>query len=127
MSDIGALGLRRLPDHGWRAGLSPLMRAGFGAWRRTKEWWTQALLWTVVINGSVAAALWGDAPEDLGVFGLCSVMTMFAAMAVAILMQEAIVGEKRSGAAAWVLSKPASREAFLLAKLVPNAVGSSPR
>jgi ABC-2 type transport system permease protein len=123
MSEASALGLQRLPEHGWRAGMSPLMRAGFGAWWRTREWWTQALLWTVVINGSVAVAVWGDAPEDLGVFGLYGVMTMFAAIAVAILMQEAIVGEKRSGTAAWVLSKPASREAFLLAKLVPNAVG----
>ena len=123
MSEASALGLQRLPEHGWQAGLTPLMRAGFGAWWRTREWWTQALLWTVVINGSVAVAVWGDAPEDLGVFGLYGVMTMFAAIAVAILMQEEIVGEKRSGTAAWVLSKPASRDAFLLSKLVPNAVG----
>ena len=123
MSEASLPGLQRLPEHGWQAGLSPLMRAGFGAWWRTREWWTQALLWTVVINGSVAVAIWGDAPEGLGVFGLYGVMTMFAAIAVAILMQEAIVGEKRSGTAAWVLSKPASRDAFLLSKLVPNAVG----
>ena len=123
MSEASLPGLQRLPEHGWQAGLSPLMRAGFGAWWRTREWWTQALLWTVVINGSVAVAVWGDAPEDLGVFGLYGVMTMFAAIAVAILMQEEIVGEKRSGTAAWVLSKPASRDAFLLSKLVPNAVG----
>jgi len=48
---------------------------------------------------------------------------MFAAIAVAILMQEAIVGEKKSGTAAWVMSKPVSRPAFVLSKLVPNAVG----
>jgi ABC-2 type transport system permease protein len=123
MSDSSALGLQPLPDHGRRAGLSPLMRAEFGSWWRTREWWTQVLLWTVVINGSVAVAVWGDAPEDLTVFRLYSVMTMFPAIAVAILMQETIVGEKRSGTAAWVLSKPASREAFLLSKLVPNAIG----
>ena len=123
MSDVGTVGLEPLGEHGWGSGLSPLMRAGFGAWWRTREWWIQALLWTAVINGSVAVAVWGDAPEGLGVFGLYGVMTMFAAIAVSILMQEAIVGEKRSGTAAWVLSKPASREAFLLSKLVPNAVG----
>ena len=50
-------------------------------------------------------------------------MTMFAAIAVAILMQDSIVGEKRNGTAAWVLSKPVSRTAFMLSKLVPNAVG----
>jgi ABC-2 type transport system permease protein len=99
------------------------MRAGFAAWWKTNDWWIQALLWTAVINGSVAVAIWGDAPEELDVFTLYGVMTMFAAIAVAIIMQEAIVGEKRSGTAAWVLSKPASRDAFMLAKLVPNAVG----
>jgi ABC-2 type transport system permease protein len=36
---------------------------------------------------------------------------------------DAIVGEKRSGTASWVLSKPVSRTAFMLSKLVPNAVG----
>ncbi len=123
MSERAVLGLQPLQQHGWRAGLSPLMSAGFGAWWRTKEWWTQALLWTIVINGSVAVAVWGDAPEGVSVFTLFGVMTMFAAIAVTILMMEAIVGEKRNGTAAWVLSKPASREAFMLAKLVPNAVG----
>jgi hypothetical protein len=115
--------LQPLEQRGWRAGLSPLMRAGFAAWWKTNDWWIQALLWTAVINGSVAVAIWGDAPEELDVFTLYGVMTMFAAIAVAIIMQEAIVGEKRSGTAAWVLSKPASRDAFMLAKLVPNAVG----
>jgi len=123
MSDNTVTPLQTLDQRGWRAGLSTLMSAGFGAWWRTNEWWIQALLWTVVINGSVAVAVWGDAPEDLDLFTLYGVMTMFAAIAVAILMQEAIVGEKRSGTAAWVLSKPVSREAFMLSKLVPNAVG----
>ena len=110
-------------DHGWRAGLSTLMGAGFASWWRTKDWWTQALLWTVVLNGSLAVAVWGDASARDEVFILFGVMTMFAAIAVAVIMQEAIVGEKRSGTAAWVLSKPTSREAFMFSKLVPNAVG----
>ena len=38
-------------------------------------------------------------------------------------MQGTIVGEKQSGTAAWVLSKPVSRPAFLLAKLTANTVG----
>ncbi len=123
MADTGTVGLEARDEHGWRAGLPTLMGAGFSAWWRTKDWWTQALLWTVIINGSVAVAVWGDAPDDLDVFTLYGVMSMFAAIAVAILMQETIVGEKRSGTAAWVLSKPVSRPAFMLSKLVPNAVG----
>ncbi len=110
-------------ESGWRSGLSTLMRAGFGSWWRTKDWWIHALIWTVVINGSVAPAIWGEAPEGATVFTIYGVMTMFASIAVAILMQDAIVGEKLSGSAAWVLSKPVARPAFMLSKLVPNAVG----
>ena len=123
MSSAEMAELQPLDERGWRAGLSPLMRAGYAAWWKTNDWWIQALLWTAVINGSVAVAIWGDTPDDLDVFTLYGVMTMFAAIAVTIIMQEAIVGEKQSGTAAWVLSKPASREAFMLSKLVPNAVG----
>lgn len=116
-------GLERLDATGWRRGVATLMGAGLRQWWRTSMWWTQALLWTLVINGSLAAVVWGDAPDEVSVSSLFGVMTMFTSIAVAIIMQEAIVGEKRSGTAAWVMSKPTSRPAFMLSKLVPNAVG----
>jgi ABC-2 type transport system permease protein len=122
MTDGNVAALQDIDTVGWRAGLSTLMGAGFGAWWKTKDWRIQALLWTAIINGSVAAVVWSDAPNEIDVFGLYGIMTMFGAAAVTITMQEAIVGEKRSGTAAWVLSKPVSRQAFMLSKLVPNAV-----
>jgi ABC-2 type transport system permease protein len=123
MSSAGVAGLQRVPESTWRSGLSNLMRAGLDAWWGTRAWWVQSLLWTAVVNGSLAAVIWGEAPEDMSAFTLYGVMTMFAAIAVTILMMDAIVGEKRSGTASWVLSKPVSRTAFMLSKLVPNAVG----
>ena len=120
-SGIG--GLQPSLESGWRSGLSTLMRAGFGSWWRTKNWWIHSLIWIAVINGSVAPAVRGEAPDTVSVFTIYGVMTMFAAIAVAILMQDEIVGEKLNGTAAWVLSKPVSRAAFMLSKLVPNAVG----
>ncbi len=116
-------GLQPLTERGWRSGMSELMKAGYGSWWKTNMWWGQALLWTAVLNGSTAVAIWGGSPDDPDVFTLYGVMTMFAAIAVAILMQEAIVGEKRSGTAAWIHSKPVSRPAFIASKLVPNSVG----
>ena len=123
MSDAGVTDLDRVSPSGWRTGLSNLMGPAFGAWWRTSNWWIQSLLWTFVINGSLAVVIWGDAPDEIDLFSLYGIMTMFAAIAVAIIMQEEIVGEKRSGTAAWVLSKPVSRPAFLTSKLVPNAIG----
>lgn len=116
-------GLERVSASGWRSGLANLMGAAFGSWWRTRAWVVQSLLWTAVINGSLAAVIWGEAPDETSVFTLFGVMTMFAAIAVIILMQEAVVGEKKSGTAAWVMSKPVSRPAFVLSKLVPNAAG----
>lgn len=125
MSSEGVAGLRRVTESGWQSGASNLMGAAFGSWWRTSAWWIQSLIWTAVINGSLAAVIWGQAPDGLSIFSLFGVMTMFSAIAIAVVMQEAIVGEKRSGTAAWVLSKPASRTAFMLSKLVPNAIGAT--
>ena len=122
-SNSSTSGFVRVSGTGWRSGLTNLMSAAFGSWWRTSAWLIQSLIWTAVINGSLAAVIWGAAPEEMSVFTLYGVMTMFAAIAVIIVMQEAIVGEKKSGTAAWLLSKPVSRSAFVLSKLVPNAVG----
>jgi ABC-2 type transport system permease protein len=39
-----------------------------------------------------------------------------------IIMQRVLVGEKRSGTAAWVLSKPVTRTAFVVSRLVVNSI-----
>lgn len=44
-------------------------------------------------------------------------------IAAIIAGQDVIIGEKQSGTAAWVLSKPVSRPAFILSKLLANGLG----
>lgn len=110
---------------GWRGGLRNMLRAEFGKWFNTNMWWVQSLLWIAVINGVLAGMLWSedgvDALEASALFSLF--MGLFPSIAIIIIMQDAIVGEKESGTAAWVLSKPVSRSAFVLAKLMANLVG----
>ena len=48
---------------------------------------------------------------------------MAAPFVAAVLGQDSILGERHTGTAAWVLSKPLRRPAFILAKLVGNALG----
>jgi ABC-2 type transport system permease protein len=48
---------------------------------------------------------------------------LFPAVGVVIIMQDALVGEKREGTAAWVLSKPLTRPAFVLSKVFANSLG----
>ena len=52
-------------------------------------------------------------PMSVGAIGIGTVITV----------QGAIVGEKELGTAAWVMSKPASRAAFILAKTFAYAIG----
>jgi ABC-2 type transport system permease protein len=113
-------------ERGWRRGLGNLMSAGFAAWWSTNLWWVQTLIWTGIINFILAGLLWGaeafepqEAPALFALFG-----GLFPPIAVTIIMQDAVVGEKLSGTAAWVLSKPVSRTAFILSKLIPSAVGA---
>ena len=53
-------------------------------------------------------------------FGMWVLATAVGAV---ILMQDVIIIEKESGTAEWILSKPLSRTAYVLSKLLPNLLG----
>jgi ABC-2 type transport system permease protein len=110
---------------GWSRGLDNLLHAELGRWFRTKKWWVQILIWAAVVNGILALAVISeDTGGSSGMAMLVNIfLGVFAAFGVCILMQGVIVGEKQSGTAAWILSKPVSRPAFVLAKLAANTVG----
>ena len=111
-------------ERGWRRGLGNLLRAEMGGWWKTSSWWVQTLIWVGVVNMSIASVIWGsanDAPEGLALYALFS--CLFPTIAIIIILQDAIIGEKESGTAAWVLSKPVSRTAFVIAKLVAHSLG----
>jgi len=117
---------------GWRGGLGNLLRKEFGQWWRTKTWWIQIIIWVLLLNG-IAAIVMVEASrsgESTTVEQAQEVVQTFLKMSataisigVVITVQGAIVGEKQSGTAAWVLSKPASRAAFILSKLVAYSFG----
>jgi ABC-2 type transport system permease protein len=112
-------------ERGWRGGLRNLLRVENGKWWRSRMWWSQALIWTLVIDGILAGILWSgqeiNAVDAVSLYGIFS--GLFPAIAVVIIMQDALVGEKESGTAAWVMSKPVSRTAFVLAKWLANSLG----
>ena len=121
---------------GWRMGLKNLMRKENSKWWRTSRWWKQTLTWVVIIDIMVAFMLLvipgiarqsgqemsvtdavGNAANLL--FGLAPIAIT---LGVIIATQDEVISEKESGTAAWVLSKPASRSAFLLSKLFSNGI-----
>jgi len=129
MSSISVL--QPVKESGWRRGLANLLRKENGEWWSTRRWWMLSLLWLLIVNGILAIGIWVvpimepdeavDATENLGIF--VQLMTMFPMFAVIVITQGAIIGEKQSGTAAWIMSAPVSRSAFILAKLFANALG----
>jgi ABC-2 type transport system permease protein len=112
---------------GWTRGLETMVRFELQHWFGTKSWWTQILMWAGIFN--IVFLMVALTATDAEIAGANSLMIFNVFMAlggpigVSIMLQEAVVGEKRSGTAAWVLSKPASRAAFILSKLIGNSVG----
>jgi ABC-2 type transport system permease protein len=115
-------------------GFNKLLQRENSGWWRGQRWQIQTLLGVGGICGFVAfvlfivpqvAATQGESIDALAAgeqifFGLGSFVI---ATAVIILTQDAVIGEKQSGIAEWVLSKPVSRKAYILSKLVAHTIG----
>ncbi|MCX6005280.1 MAG: ABC transporter permease subunit [Chloroflexi bacterium] len=88
-------------------------------------WWVQTLIWAGMIGFMLGAVLFStpDFKIEDGVMIYAVFAGIFPAVAVVIIMQGVLVGEKKDGTAAWVLSKPAARPAFILSKMVANSLG----
>jgi len=110
---------------GWTRGLKNALRAELERWFGTRMWWIQILIWAVAVNGILTIAVLSTpgqpGQEALVLFN--SLLGIFGPIGVAIIMQDVLAGEKRSGTASWVLSKPVSRAAFVAAKLAANVIG----
>jgi ABC-2 type transport system permease protein len=121
--------LTPVPERGWLQGLGNLTRRENQRWWGTRRWITQIVIWALIVNGLLAMILI-NAVNTPGQSSLDEAVTIFylfiglgAGVGVAILGQEALVQERQTGTAAWVLSKPVSRSAFVVSKLVGNALG----
>lgn len=114
---------------GWSGGLANLLRKEFGQWWTTKLWWIQVLIWVVILNGITTvimldiAGMSGQEVFDEAVQTFLLVAATAVPIGVVLTTQGSIVGEKELGTAAWIMSKPASRPSFILAKLVTYFVG----
>lgn len=112
-------------ERGWSRGLSTMLRSGLARWFKTKMWWVQCLIWGSLSGFILAAVAFNPQPppveELLILFAVFA--GIFPAVGVVIIMQDALVGEKREGTAAWVLSKPLTRPAFVVSKIIANSAG----
>ena len=112
-------------ERGWRRGFGNMLRSELSRWWGTRMWWIQCLIWGGMIGFVVGAILFsGETVSEEEVLMIFSIFIgLFPSVAVAIIMQDVLVGEKREGTAAWVLSKPLTRPAFILSKVLANSLG----
>jgi len=112
-------------ERGWRRGFINLLENELASWWKTRMWWVQCLIWGGMVGFMLGAVLFGtpDFKIEDGLMIYSIFAGMFPAVGVVIIMQGVMVGEKKDGTAAWVMSKPAARPAFILSKLVANSLG----
>jgi ABC-2 type transport system permease protein len=121
-------GLLPVNERTWLGGFVNLLGKELGQWWGTRTWWIQILMWVFIINGITSIVMLTDQiPRQEMMQEIILVFSGLGAMAVAIgvvtAVQNAVVGEKQLGTAAWILSKPASRSAFILAKAITYTIG----
>ena len=123
-------------------GFSNLVSKENRAWWGTRRWWINALLWTVILGGLTAIMVFLPNEEviqateaevslagGLMAYTLAVGLNVFfefggpmLAIGTVILAQDMIIGEKQNGVVEWLLSKPVSRHAYVLAKVAANAL-----
>ena len=108
-------------------GFRNLLSRENGEWAAGPSLLAHAAIWILIVAviSAVIAFVRGEmepgyTPKDINDAGALMFFVLgsvASVIAVVAKTQGAIIGEKQLGTAAWVLSKPASRRAFLLAKL----------
>ncbi len=110
----------------WNQGFTNLFHTELSRWFKGKVFLARLLLWCGLSNG-MAILIWLQAPnvgsEAILVFGIFAGLT--SSIGITIIMQESIAGEIKSGAASWILSKPITRESYILAKWIGNSIGAT--
>jgi ABC-2 type transport system permease protein len=127
--------LQRVGLSGWRTGLANLLHRENRAWWGTRRWLVQGLMWALVVDGFAAFMLFAmpplikmmGAPEmdalSMGAEALFKFGSLALAFGAIILVQDAILGERQMGVTEWILSKPVSRPAYVLSKLLAHGLG----
>jgi ABC-2 type transport system permease protein len=127
--------LQRVGLSGWRTGLANLLGKENRAWWASRRWLVQSVLWTVIVNGLLTLMVFAVPPTvemmgggemdplTIGLDMLFNFGGMLLAGGAILLVQDAILGERQLGVTEWLLSKPVSRPAYILSKVLAHGLG----
>ncbi|UYP45239.1 hypothetical protein NEF87_001524 [Candidatus Lokiarchaeum ossiferum] len=116
--------LTRVNDPEWLRGFDNLVKSDIPSWFRTMKWWAQ-FLWVFFMTNVIISFTFIGGEFDIAVMLFTVFQGLYPVFGILIAMQGTMIGEKNSGTAAWVLSKPVSRTGFILAKFVNNTLAST--
>jgi ABC-2 type transport system permease protein len=101
-------------------GIGNLMSTTFKTWK-SYTWWLQIGFMLFFVNlVAFFASTGGGNEEPHFIFSI--MLGIWPPISMMVMVQGAIVGEIESGTAAWVLSKPVSRPAFITSKILTNMI-----
>lgn len=125
--------LSRRTGSDWRRGFAPIAGRELRRWLATRRGAIHLVLWSGLLGGLLALALFvipEAMPEEEAMsladsldagrqffFGVGAIATAIGAV---IVLQDALLEDKTSGTVELVLSKPLSRTAYVLGRLLPN-------
>ena len=120
--------MQRTNTESWYAGMTNLIRRELLHERNRMYWIQQLVIWALFTNGMVALVLSMSSFMDEGIETLLIIslgvfygmLALFVSIFVPILLQGTIIDEKTSGISAWILSKPVSKKAYILSKLIAS-------
>jgi ABC-type transport system involved in multi-copper enzyme maturation permease subunit len=111
-------------ENDWWNRFKNILFVELGDFWKSKDWIWMSLLWIGIGNGiSALTYLGGGDVEMMAIFNIFFIFIgLFPPIATILVMQDSIVGEQRSGAILWLLSKPISRQSFIFAKWLGNSI-----
>lgn len=106
---------------GWLRGFGNLLGNELARWWKTPMWWIVSLVYAALTLFLLNTG--GFRNEGIFVYRYSDSVALFHTVGVLVIMQGVLINDKKDGTAAWVLSKPATRTALILAKLIACSLG----
>jgi ABC-type transport system involved in multi-copper enzyme maturation permease subunit len=118
--------LNKISSTSWNSGFSNLFKVEIAKWLKSRAFITHLVIWCSVTNGFITLVwIQSSTPEPDLLITLFSILAgMMTSTGIIIIMQDSIVGEIKSGTSSWILSKPITRESYILAKWTANTIGA---
>src|SRR5215207_1601994 len=123
--------LQPIAEQGWKSGFKNLLQNEYTLWWGGRRWIKSALTWSALINGFIFLIAFASTrdpsitsenvvPMAIGVF--VNIGVFATSIGIVVGAQGTIIREKQLGTAAWILSKPVSRNSFILGKWLAYSV-----